>query len=132
MTEFVAILDRSPAGWGVRFPDLPGCVGAGDTPEAAIAAAADALRDVVAHRRSAGVPAPRASTLKAVLESGEVETGETTVLITLPDDGGGTVRTDLTLDAGLLAAIDAEAARSGQTRSAFLASAAREKIEARR
>lgn len=132
MTEFVVILDLGPAGWYVRFPDLPGCVGAGDTPEAAIATAAEALRDVVAHRRAAGVPAPRPSTLKAILESGEVETGETTVLIALSEDGGGTVRTDLTLDAGLLAAIDAEAARSGQTRSAFLASAEREKIAARR
>jgi predicted RNase H-like HicB family nuclease len=131
MTDFVAILEHGPAGWGVRFPDVPGCVGAGDTPEAAIAGATEALRDVVAHRHAAGAPVPHPSSLRAVLESGEVETGETTLLIPLPDDAAGTVRTDLTLDARLLAAIDAEAARCGLTRSAFLASAAREKIEAR-
>jgi metal-responsive CopG/Arc/MetJ family transcriptional regulator len=42
------------------------------------------------------------------------------------------VRANVTFDAGLLAAIDTEAGRRGLTRSAFLASAAREKIEARR
>lgn len=44
---------------------------------------------------------------------------------------GRTVRANVTFDAGLLEAIDAEAERRGLTRSAFLASAAREKIEAR-
>jgi len=38
----------------------------------------------------------------------------------------------VTFDAGLLAAIDEAAARRGLTRSAFLANAAREKIEAQR
>ncbi len=51
-------------------------------------------------------------------------------MIPLLLDAGRTVRANLTFDAGLLAAIDAEAARRGLTRSAFLASAAREKIGA--
>jgi metal-responsive CopG/Arc/MetJ family transcriptional regulator len=42
---------------------------------------------------------------------------------------GRTVRTSLTFDAGLLEAVDAEAAKRGLTRSAFLASAARERLE---
>ncbi|RUV56524.1 ribbon-helix-helix protein, CopG family, partial [Mesorhizobium sp. M1A.F.Ca.IN.022.02.1.1] len=42
------------------------------------------------------------------------------------------VRANLSLDAGLLAAIDTEASRRGLTRSAFIASAAREKIEGQR
>ena len=45
---------------------------------------------------------------------------------------GRTVRANLTFDAGLLGAIDAAASERGLTRSAFLASAAREKIAARR
>ena len=47
-------------------------------------------------------------------------------------DSGRPVRANLSLDAGLLAAIDAEASRRGLTRSAFIASAAREKIEGHR
>ena len=60
------------------------------------------------------------------------QAGEAAVLIPLLLDSGRTVRANLTLDAGLLAAIDEEASLRGLTRSAFMASAAREKIEARR
>jgi hypothetical protein len=42
---------------------------------------------------------------------------------------GRTVRVSLTFDAGLLELIEAEAARCGLTRSAFMASAARERLE---
>jgi metal-responsive CopG/Arc/MetJ family transcriptional regulator len=44
-------------------------------------------------------------------------------------DSGRTVRANLTFDAGLLEAVDAEAARRGLTRSAFMASAVRERLE---
>jgi metal-responsive CopG/Arc/MetJ family transcriptional regulator len=49
-------------------------------------------------------------------------------LIPLLLDAGRTVRANLTLDAGLLEAIDEAASQRGITRSAFLASAARDKI----
>ena len=44
-------------------------------------------------------------------------------------DAGRPVKANLSLDAGLLDPIDEAAERRGLTRSAFLASAAREKIE---
>ena len=44
-------------------------------------------------------------------------------------DAARPVKANLSLDAGLLNAIDEAAKRRGLTRSAFLASAAREKIE---
>jgi len=129
MTHYVGILDGSGDVWGVRFPDVPGCVGGGATPEAAILDAAQALRDVLGYRRSSGRELPRASNVYEVLGSGEVGADESTVLIPLLLDAGRTVRANLTFDAGLLAAIDDEASRRGLTRSAFLAGAAREKIE---
>ncbi len=46
-------------------------------------------------------------------------------------DAGRSVRANLSLDAGLLDASDEAAKAHGLTRSAFLASAAREKIEGR-
>jgi hypothetical protein len=45
-------------------------------------------------------------------------------------ESGKPVKANISLDQGLLAEIDAAAKRSGLTRSAFLASAAREKIAA--
>ena len=44
-------------------------------------------------------------------------------------DAGRPAKTNLSLEAGLLAAIDDAAAAHGLTRSAFLAGAAREKIK---
>jgi predicted RNase H-like HicB family nuclease len=132
MVHYVGILDGSGDVWGVRFPDVPGCVGGGASPEEAIADATTALRDVTAYKRSRQFELPKASTVSEVLSSGEIGPGETVVLIPLVLDAGQTVRANLTFDAGLLAAIDDEASRRGLTRSAFLASAAREKIEGQR
>lgn len=132
MTHYVGILDGSGDVWGVRFPDIAGCVGGGATPEAAISDAAIALRDVVAHRRGGGFEIPKASSVADIITSGEFHQNESTVLIPLLLDAGRTVRANLTLDAGLLDSIDQEASLRGITRSAFVASAAREKIAARR
>jgi predicted RNase H-like HicB family nuclease len=36
VTQYVGILDGSGKTFGVRLPDLPGCYGAGKSPEVAI------------------------------------------------------------------------------------------------
>jgi metal-responsive CopG/Arc/MetJ family transcriptional regulator len=51
-------------------------------------------------------------------------------LVPLILPGGKSVRANLSLDEGLLAAIDEAARLQGVTRSAFLAAAARDKIKA--
>jgi metal-responsive CopG/Arc/MetJ family transcriptional regulator len=57
-----------------------------------------------------------------------VQPGESTVLIPLVLDSGRSVRANLTLDAGLLEAADQAAERAGVTRSAYFASAVRDKL----
>lgn len=128
MTYYVGVLDGGDEVWGVRIPDIPGCVGGGETPEAAIADAAEALRDVAAHRRDGGFALPEPSSMTEIMASGEIGGGESAVMIPLLLDSGRTVRANISLDAGLLEAIDAAAKERGISRSAFLASAAREKI----
>lgn len=132
MTYYVGIVDGSDNLWGVRFPDIPGCVGSGETPEEAIADAVNSLREVMEYKRSGGFDLPKASSLSEVVASGEVGKGEYAVLLPLLLDAGRTVRKNLTFDAGLLDAVESEAKRRGLTCSAFFASAAREKIEAQR
>ena len=136
MMYYVGILDGADDAWGVRIPDCPGCHGGGATPEAAISDVISALREWAAEMRADGVAVPAARTTAEILADPEdhpdVAAGESAVLIPLMLDAGRTVRANVTFDAGLLEAIDAEAERRGLTRSAFLASAAREKIEARR
>ena len=128
MDYYVGILEGDGNNWGVRIPDIDGCVGAGTSAEAAIADATIALRDVIAYKRGGGHPAPAPSSVEAIRASGEIGADETIVLIPLVLDSGRTVRANLTMDAGLLEAIDEAAAQRGVTRSAFLASAAREKL----
>lgn len=76
------------------------------------------------------MPAPRP--LRQIVRDGELDVaaGEMAVMIPLLLDRGRPVRANLSLDAGLLEAIDAAAQARGLTRSAFIASAAREKIMA--
>jgi HicB_like antitoxin of bacterial toxin-antitoxin system len=101
------------------------------SPEAAIADAAEALRDVLAHQREGGFPAQQPSSHSEVVASGEIGEGESGVMIPLLLDSGRTVRANVSRDAAMLNAIDAAAKERGLSRSAFLASAAREKIMAR-
>src|SRR5271166_6419306 len=88
MTYYVGVLDGGGEVWGVRIPDIPGCVGGGKTPEAAVADAAEALRDVLAHKREGGFAAPRPSTLSEIVASGEIGEGESAVMIPLLLDSG--------------------------------------------
>jgi hypothetical protein len=54
--------------------------------------------------------------------------GAALAMVPLVLDAGRPARANLSLDAGLLAALDEAAAAKGLTRSAFVASAVREKI----
>ncbi|TIO09823.1 type II toxin-antitoxin system HicB family antitoxin [Mesorhizobium sp.] len=134
MTHYVGILDGADDVWGVRVPDLPGCHGGGASPEEAIADATSAVREWAEARMAKHLPLPGSRTVTDLLRLGEIDSaaGESAVMIPVLIDSGRPVRANLSLDAGLLAAIDAEASRRGLTRSAFIASAAREKIEGHR
>jgi predicted RNase H-like HicB family nuclease len=131
MTNYVGILDGGDNTYGVRIPDLPGCYGGGASPEAAIADAMSAAREWIAHRELKNEPAPKPSSLEKILKSETIDAAqnEAAVIVPVVLDSGRTVRANLTFDAGLLEAIDAEAARRGLTRSAFMASAARERLQ---
>ncbi len=130
--HYVGILDGSADVWGVRVPDLPGCHGGGATAEAAIADAISAVREWAEFRTAKGAAMPPPRHLGEIIGAGEmdVQAGESAVMIPLLLDSGRAVRANLSLDAALLAAIDEAARARGLTRSAFIASAARDKIMA--
>ena len=133
MAYYIALIDGADSVWGARFPDFPGCHGAGSTPDAAIADATAALRIFAADMIADGEDVPVPRTLKQMAADGDgPEAGEAafSALIPLLLDNGRPVRANISLDAGLLETIDAEAKRRGVTRSAFLVSAALDKITA--
>ena len=118
---------------GRADPDLPGCHGGGATVEAAILAdATSAARAWAEYKIGKGNVVPVARPLRQIIDDGEfdVAAGETAVMIPLLLDSGRAVRANPSLDAALLAAIDEAAKVRGLTRSAFVASAARDKIMA--
>lgn len=130
MTHYVGILDGIGKTYGVRIPDLPGCYGGGKSAEDAIADAVSAAREWLAHSLAKGGMQPKARSLSQIAKAGEIDTAsnEVAVMLSVVLDAGRTVRANLTFDAGLLEAIDAEASKRGITRSAFLSSAARERL----
>ncbi len=70
--------------------------------------------------------------LADVATDSDAAAGEAAVMIPLLIDKGRPVRANISIDEGLLEAIDHEAKRRGLTRSAFLASAAIDKIAEQR
>ncbi|WP_119271995.1 type II toxin-antitoxin system HicB family antitoxin [Taklimakanibacter deserti] len=134
MSRYIAIIDYDEASgkYGAYFPDAPGATAMGATEAEVIADAIEALAEWVADEVADGRPAPVPRTYMQLLKSNEFDPGQGGMIATVPllRESGKPVRANVSIDAGLLETIDKEAERLGLTRSAFLASAAREKIKA--
>jgi predicted RNase H-like HicB family nuclease len=130
--RYIAFVHKEPDScYGVSFPDVLGCTSAGDSLDEAIANAIDALSGHVRLMESEGenVPPPRnIDQIKA--DPDFAEDIKEAILATVPllRDRGSTTRINVSLDLGLLEAIDGLAKQRSQTRSAFLASAARREL----
>ena len=123
------------SGFGISFPDFPGCVSDGDTVENAIRRGSEALSFHVEGMLEDGetVPPPRSvQSVKLDLELTEWREGANFAFVPLILDKGSPRRVNISLDYGLLQAIDDEARLRGMTRSAFLSSAARKEIDGQR
>ena len=133
MARYVALVDGKAGAYGVTIPDLPGCTSAGSTTDDALRSAVDAVRlwaeDAIADAEA--LPQPRSvETVRADPEIAEALAGGAALaIVPLLIEAGRLTKADLSIDAGLLAAIDEAAEARGLTRSAFLVSAARAKIE---
>lgn len=124
VTSYTALIDGKAGAYGVSFPDLPGCTAMGATLDEAIVNAADAMRDWadVTVEKHGVIPEPRA--LEELLADPEVsdDLGRGALLRSVPlvRETGRPAKANLSIDAGILAAIDAEAKRRKLTRSAFI------------
>ena len=56
--EMRPLSDAEGGGWLIGFPDLPGCMSDGDTPEEAIENGKDAVSAWILARRESGLPIP--------------------------------------------------------------------------
>jgi predicted RNase H-like HicB family nuclease len=124
---------EKPGSYGLIVPDLPGCTSAAATIDVVLRRAIEAVRLWVEDALTEGEKVPKPRSIEAVRADPELASalahGAVLTIVPLLRDVGRPAKANLSLDAGLLAAIDEAAAARGLTRSAFLASAAREKIE---
>ena len=131
--RYFALLDGEAGAYGVAFPDCPGCTAMGGDENEAYSNAIEALGEWIRDARLAGAaPSPRP--IEALRRDPRVQVAiaEGSIFLSVPlvVEDGRPVKANISLDRGLLDAIDAAARRAGLTRSGFLASAAREKIAA--
>jgi len=124
VTRYIALIDGKAGAYGVVFPDLPGCTAMGKTVDAALANAAEALRDWVEVTEKGGGKVPAARPLEALRRDSEVKQalaeGAGLAAVPLVRETGKPVKANLSLDSGILAAMDEEAQRRKLTRSAFV------------
>lgn len=126
MRAYIALIHKdAKSDYGVSFPDFPGCVTAGRTLDDARRLAAEALAFHVEGMLEDGDEIPEPSSLDAVTTSRK---GVVAFLVDLPAELDRVARVNITLPQPLLRRIDAAADRIGETRSAYLATAARERL----
>ena len=133
MKTYLAYVYKDPnSAFGVSFPDLPGCYGAGDSYDEAISNAKISLREYAEAMDddNNAMPEPRTHGDLEANATEKIEMAKAAFIIEVPlVFGGASKRINVSLDAGILEAIDAYAKAAGTTRSAFLAEVAFAKVK---
>lgn len=126
MKIFIALVHKDEGGaWGVSFPDLPGCFSAADTLADVLPQAGEALELWFEDE-----PLVEARSMEAIRAEVAEDLAQGAFLMAVPymQTTGKPVRVNVSIDRGMLDAIDTAAAARHLTRSAFLAEAARNEI----
>jgi predicted RNase H-like HicB family nuclease len=127
MTRYIGILEQDPGTlWGIYFPDLPGCVTAGETAEEALSRAPEALRLWVEDALDCREQLPTARSVEELRRDPDISEAlslgrAAAVVFSLTPE-------EETFDAETLKAIDRAAKQRGVSRSAFLRQTVLEKI----
>ena len=126
MRYLPAIIERASEGYGVFFPDLPGCTSAGATLHEAALNAEEALQAHIDLSVEHGDAIPEPSRLDQIAVDPEV--AEAARILVRAEPPGRAVRVNITMPEELLAALDRYARRTGYSRSGLLAQAVRERM----
>jgi len=129
MQYFYAVVHKdADSAFGVTFPDLPGCFSAADRVEDVLPNACEAL-ELWFEDASDAQPLPLDQVRELVAD--DLAAGAFIVAVPRIRRTGKQVRANISLDRGMLDAIDKAASERSLTRSAFLTDAARNEIERR-
>lgn len=129
MAQVVALLDFEDDRVGVSFPDFPGCTTVGRNADEAIAKAAQVIAFHVEGLAEDG-PLPEPRTLAQLRLDARFRTESKDAVIALVPyvPPSRAVRINVTIEEALLERIDRAAQVAGETRSGFLARAAKTRI----
>ena len=130
MAEVYALLHEEEGAFGISFPDFPGAVSGGASAEEALARGRDTLAFHVAGMLEDGDPLPHLRSLAELRADPEVQEAMQDAVVTLVpvDLPAAPVRINISIDANLLQRIDRAAKARGETRSGFLATAAKSRL----
>lgn len=126
MTVYPALIhqDKGKPGYGVTFPDFPGCVSAGETIEEARTMAEEALELHLEGMAEDGEAIPVPSDLDEVV--GSASAPDVKAIIMVPAKLKTRIaRVNITMPEDVLSEVDRYAEAHGLTRSGFLLKAAR-------
>ncbi len=126
--NYIAIIHHDPGNaYGVSFPDVPDCFAAADEEKDILKNAIAALDDYFADGHD--LPKPRSIEEIRPEVAEDLAAGAYLVWVPLIARPTKSERVNVSLDRGLLQAIDEAAELVGLNRSAFIALAARKEIE---
>jgi len=131
---YIALIHKDEdTSYGVCFPDFPGCFSAGETFDECIAMGKEALGFHVQGMMEDELDIPAPSSFEDIRKDKDAWWAEdlkdaTVARIPLVVDIVSPKRVNISLSPSLLSAIDQAAKEQGMTRSAFLASAALQRL----
>jgi predicted RNase H-like HicB family nuclease len=129
LVAIVALIHGKAPAFGVSFPDLPGCIGGGESLEACLASGRDSLDLHLEGMIEDGAAIPRFRDIDALRRNPDfAEDFADSVLVVAIEIPSLAAKQSVALDADLVREIDRAAERIGQSRADFLAAAAREKL----
>ena len=123
---YPAIVEHAGNEFSVFFPDLPGCTSAGRTIQEAVLNAEEALAGHLLVSAQYGDELSDPTSLDNLEKDPDIK--EAARILVRAERPGKSIRLNITLDEGLVAAID----RVANNRSGFLAEAARRELTVRR
>jgi predicted RNase H-like HicB family nuclease len=127
MKTFFALVHKdADSAYGISFPDLPGCFSAADEADDILPQASEALSLWFDNTEEVS---PRSMEEIAGACAEDLARGAALLAVPRVTTSGKPTRVNLSMDRGMLAAIDAAAAARKLTRSGFLVEAARNEIE---
>lgn len=125
----LALVHKEGEAYGISFPDYPGAVSGGGSFEEAINRGANLLVFHLQGMAEDGDPIPAPSSADEAVRAAakEISEGAMPALIEV-EFPGKAVRINISMEEGLLSRVDKAASAGGQSRSAFLAEAARARL----